>query len=121
MNNNFTFEQLPNVVEQIYNKLLGLEALLLTMSGDLRAKPEAKDILAIKEAAELLNLSVSSIYVLVHKKVIPVCKRGKRLYFSKDDLLRWIKEGRKKTAKEIDAEAESHLLQLNSTARRRAA
>lgn len=118
MDKNFTFEQLPNAVEQIYNKLLGLEALLLTMSGDLQPKPEVADIIAIKEAAELLSLSVSSVYGLVHKKVIPVCKRGKKLYFSKQELLDWIRDGRKKTAKEIDAEAEHHLLQLN---KRRAA
>lgn len=117
----FTFEKLPQAAEQIYNKLLGLEALLLTMSGNLQPKPEVADILTIKEAAELLGLSVSSVYGLVHKKAIPVCKRGKKLYFSRQELLDWIKDGRKKTAKEIDAEAERHLLQLNRTAGRRAA
>lgn len=85
------------------------------------APPEPEQLLTIQQAADLLNLSVSSIYGLTHRAVIPVCKRGKRLYFSKQELLDWIKNGRKKTAKEIDAEAERHLLQLNRTAGRRAA
>ena len=117
---NLSFEQLPNAVEQIYNKLLGLEALLLTMSGDLLPKPEANDILNIKGAAALLNLSVSSIYGLVHKKTIPVCKRGKKLYFSRADLLQWINAGRKKTTLEIDAEADAFVKQMTINRRRSA-
>jgi len=40
---------------------------------------------------------------------IPVCKRGKRLYFSKQSLFEWIKDGRKKTLAETASEAETYL------------
>jgi len=37
-------------------------------------------------------------------------KRSKRCYFSKHELIEYIKDGRKKTNKEIDAEVSEYLL-----------
>lgn len=71
--------------------------------------PQADEVLTIKQAAQLLCLSVPTIYGLVHRSEIPVSKRGKRLYFSKVELTQWIKDGRKKTTKEIATEAEHYL------------
>ena len=59
--------------------------------------PQADELLTIKQAAEILSLSVPTIYGLVSRREIPVNKRGKRLYFSKTELTQWIKDGRKKT------------------------
>jgi hypothetical protein len=41
----------------------------------------------------------------VSKNSIPYSKKGKRLYFSKQELINWIKEGRQKTITEISNEA----------------
>jgi excisionase family DNA binding protein len=71
--------------------------------------PDTDQLLTIKQAGELLNLSVATIYGLVHKADIPVSKKGKRLYFSKQELLDWVKDGRKKTHSEIAAEADNYL------------
>ncbi|HYG17161.1 MAG TPA: helix-turn-helix domain-containing protein [Bacteroidia bacterium] len=73
------------------------------------ATPEADELLTIKQAAQLLCLSVPTIYSLVSRAEIPVNKRGKRLYFSKAELTAWIKAGRKKTTAETAAEAEQYL------------
>ena len=73
------------------------------------ALQQADELLTIKQTAELLTLSVPTIYGLVHRAEIPVSKRGKRLYFSKAELTQWIKDGRKKTNTEIAAEAEQYL------------
>ncbi len=66
-------------------------------------------LLTIQQAGDLLNLSIPTLYGYVHRAEIPVCKKGKRLYFSKDDLTNWIKEGKKKTFAEISAEADLYL------------
>lgn len=66
------------------------------------------EFLTIKQAAELLSLSVPTVYGLVSRAEIPVSKRGKRLYFSMAELMEWIKAGRKKTTTEIAAEAEQY-------------
>lgn len=104
--NHITFEQLPQAVSKLYAKLEDIER-LLQQKTDLQ--PEADQLLTIKQAAEFLKLSVPTIYGLVSKSQVPVNKKGKRLYFSKQELTEWIKEGRKKTASEIEATASNYL------------
>lgn len=72
-------------------------------------QPEPEQLLTVQQAAELLNLSVPTLYGYTQRAEIPVCKRGKRLYFSKQSLFEWIKDGRKKTLAETAAEAENYL------------
>jgi len=66
-------------------------------------------LLTVQEAAEFLNLSVATIYSKVSKNELPVMKRSKRLYFSSKELMQYLKDGRKKSSAEIEAEAESYL------------
>lgn len=99
MDNNLSFEQLPKAIFQLYEKLNSIEALLL----DKNSLPESQQILTVKEAAEILHLSVPTIYGYVSRNEIPFSKKGKRLYFSKSELIEWIKQGRKKTLAEIAA------------------
>jgi predicted DNA-binding transcriptional regulator AlpA len=66
-------------------------------------------LLNIKQASTIISLSVPTIYSLVSKAQIPVSKRGKRLYFSKQELTDWIKAGRRKTVEEINHQAENYL------------
>jgi excisionase family DNA binding protein len=55
---------------------------------------ESKDkILDVREAAEVLHLTVTTIYAKVSKGEIPHSKRGKRLYFSLDELIEYVKGG----------------------------
>lgn len=70
---------------------------------------EADQLLTIKQTAELLSLSVPTIYGLVSRGEVPHSKKGKRLYFSKQELLEWVKAGRKKTNAEIAAAADDYL------------
>lgn len=98
-----TFEQLPKAVKDISDKVNNIERLLLAKSET--EQPKTTDLLTIKQAADFLTLSVPTMYGLVHRAEIPVNKRGKRLYFSKQELTDWIKAGRKKTADEISKEA----------------
>ena len=101
-----TFELLPKAVTQLHDKLDNIERLLQLRSND--PPPESDKLLNIQQAAEVLSLSVPTVYGLVHRAEVPVCKRGKRLYFSKQELTAWIMAGRKKTNSEIKAEANSY-------------
>jgi excisionase family DNA binding protein len=69
-----------------------------------------EQLLTIQEAAEFLNLTVPTMYGKVSKGELPVMKRSKRLYFSRIELLEYIKHGRKKTNAEIELEAKAYLL-----------
>jgi len=98
-----TFDQLPEAVSQVLNKLEKIEQFLLDKGN--KPQPEPEELLTVQGAAKLLNLSVPTIYGLTMRAEIPVCKRGKRLYFSKQELTQWIKAGRKKSLAETRAEA----------------
>lgn len=67
-------------------------------------------LLTIQEAAEFLSLTVPTMYSKVSKGELPVMKRSKRLYFSRTELLEYIKVGRKKSNTEIEQEAQTYLL-----------
>jgi excisionase family DNA binding protein len=67
-------------------------------------------LLNISQVAEYLSLSVPTIYGLVSKSQIPSMKRGKRLYFSLDEITEWVKSGRRKTKREIDTEIDNYLM-----------
>ena len=103
-----TFEQLPKAVTQLHEKLDNIERLLLLKGSD--QPVESDKLLTIQQAAEILSLSVPTIYGLVHRAEVPVCKRGKRLYFSKQELTAWIMAGRKKTVSEINNEANTYFI-----------
>ena len=72
------------------------------------SQPEPEQLLTVQQAAEFLNLSVPTLYGYSQRAEIPVCKRGKRLYFSKQSLFEWIKDGKKKTLAETAREAEQY-------------
>jgi excisionase family DNA binding protein len=103
----YTFDDLPETVNEINKKLDRLTRLFLL---DKKATPLQRDkLLTIEEASKMLTLKKSTIYVLVSKKKIPVSKKGKRLYFSSKDLEDWIREGRNATLKELDKRRDSFL------------
>lgn len=102
-----TFEQLPQAVSLLHDKLNNIEQLL--REGNKSASP-VDELLSIAQAAKFLNLSVPTLYGKVSRKEIPVNKQGKRLYFYKAELAEWIKAGRKKTALEIRQEAEQYII-----------
>lgn len=100
---NLTFEELPEAVAGLYVKLTKIEELLLELNQT--PKTEADQVLSVTAAAEFLSLAVPTLYGYVQRKEIPVNKRNNRLYFLKEELVEWIKAGRKKTASEAKAEA----------------
>jgi len=101
-----TFEQLPTAFTHLFNKVENIEKLLQKKQ---EAQPESDQLLTIQQAAEFLKLSVPTIYGLVSRSAIPVSKKTKRLYFSRQELTTYIKEGRRKTVSEIEAEADCFL------------
>lgn len=65
-----------------------------------------KSVFDISEAARFLGLSTSRLYHLVADKDIPHYKKGKAIYFKKDELEDWMTETRVKSNREILGKAE---------------
>jgi len=53
------------------------------------------DFLTIKQASEIINLAVPTIYALTCHKKIPYFKKGKKVYFKRSELEAWICSGKK--------------------------
>lgn len=90
---------MTNPFELIDARLSNIETLLL----DLKHQPQQVEptaipdqLLTIQQAAELLHLSVPTLYSKVSKRELPCMKRGKRLYFSQNELVEYVKHGGKK-------------------------
>lgn len=59
---------------------------------------ENDELLTVQSAAKFLSLSVPTIYTKISKGELPVIKRDKRCYFTKADLLSYLKDGKKQPA-----------------------
>ncbi len=68
-------------------------------------KTESEEIGGIDLAIEITGLAKPTIYSLVSERKIPHSKQGKRLYFSRQELTDWLKQGKRKTQAEMKVEA----------------
>lgn len=72
-------------------------------------KPK-NEILDINGAVEITGNSKNTIYQLTSKKLIPHFKRGRKLYFKRSELLKWIEAGKQKTVDEMLSDTDDYLL-----------
>ena len=101
---NLTIEKLPEAVYQLDQKLGRIERLLIEQ-GRLKTNESTNQLLTVDQAAEFLNLAKPTVYSMVSRGELPYMKRSKRLYFSREDLMAYIRDGRKMTNEEIKDDA----------------
>jgi excisionase family DNA binding protein len=87
----FSFDKLPEVIRQLFEKVERIELLL----QHLQPQPAEDTLLTLTEAADFLKTSPAALYTKVSRGEIPFSKPGRRLYFDKDELKKWVKQGRK--------------------------
>lgn len=108
MTENLTFDLLPQAVVMLTKEVSELKRLLIEKQE--QTSPEQpEELLTVQEAAKFLNLAVATIYSKVSRNELPVMKRSKRLYFSSNELMEYLKEGRNKSNAEIEQEADAYL------------
>lgn len=95
------FEDLPKAMAELTAKVDELFGVIKNVQPTVKNE----QYLTIEETAEFLSLSRPTIYSKVAKREIPHMKRGKRLYFLREDLETYLKGGRVKTINEIEADA----------------
>jgi excisionase family DNA binding protein len=106
-----TFEQTQQDVAEVKKDLKELKALLLNKA---ETQPQNNNPLTIKEVAELLSLSVPTLYAYVQRNEIPYHKKGNRLYFFKSEIIEdFLKTGKQKTINELEAETDGYLSNKN--------
>jgi excisionase family DNA binding protein len=97
----FTLLTADDISRAIRNELKAI----LAENGRGTAFAEADEIGGIALAMTLTGLAKPTIYSLCSERKIPHSKPGKRLYFSRRELIEWIQNGRRKTQAQIAIEA----------------
>ncbi|KPM50018.1 helix-turn-helix transcriptional regulator [Jiulongibacter sediminis] len=109
----YTFNELPEAVTAIANKLDVIERLLKLKNSKETEDFISNRLLTLDQACSLLKLQKSTLYSKVSRGEIPgVYKQAGRLYFKKEELLKWLEAGEKKTTTKILEEADQHLAGL---------
>lgn len=112
-----TFDQLPDMVALILEKLERIEALI--GAGDDTEHHIGKEMLTVDEAVKFMGLSKSSLYKMSADRALPVYKpNGKKIYFKKDDLVNFLKQNRVMSQQEIEQEAINYIVNRPSGKRK---
>jgi excisionase family DNA binding protein len=103
--NYISFDSLPQAVQELNAKM---DSIMMFLQS---AKPDVKqsDLLTIQEAASFLNLSKNTLYNKANKNELPYMKKGKRLYFSRVELMAYIKSGKISSIQEIQEQSNNYL------------
>jgi predicted DNA-binding transcriptional regulator AlpA len=96
---------------EIDRRLSNIETLILN-SLNKRTEATQNEIekpIKLDDVVKLTGLTKPTLYGYVQRNELPHFKKGNRLYFFKSEIIDWIKTGKKKTQKEIEAEANAYL------------
>lgn len=109
--NQINFESLPKAVGLLFEEVKQIKSLILESSTG----QHGDQLLTIQETAEFLHVQKQTLYSYVSKGLIPYNKRAGRLYFSKNDLIEWVKSGNKRS---FDVGEEAHKMITKRKAKR---
>lgn len=104
-----TFNEVPEALAAILQRQTDIENLLQKILSSQTPQQHQDELLTVQEAATFLTLSVPTIYGLISKGTIPYMKQSKRVYFSRKELINYLKTGRRKTQSEIESETDAYL------------
>lgn len=102
----YLFDELPTTIKKLHSKIDILFELVRDLKMD---RGDVSVPMDVYQAADFLRLAVRTIYDKVYKRQLPVYKKGKNLYFYKEELYSYIASGKLKTHEELKREAEAYL------------
>lgn len=94
--NQITFNDLPNVVGELCERIASMENLLAEkLAKQNEVKENTHVPMTVEEVCTYLGISKSSFYYKAKHGGIPVIKQGKHLFVYRDELDKWLETGRK--------------------------
>ena len=97
-NNELTFNDLPQVVAQLRDEVMGLRAMLLKQQEENRnnqVRENRHKPMTVEEAAEYTRIPIGTLYMKLGDGTIPATKPGKRYVLYQDELDKWLEANRK--------------------------
>ena len=93
MANEITFDKLSQAVGYLTEQVEQILKIVAALQP--QTAIDKHRLVEIDEARKITRKAKPTIYTLARKGLIPAYKRGEKLYFYEDELLRWIESGRK--------------------------
>ena len=92
---NLSFDQLPKAVGELLTKVDYVISRLDEKKDAAEASENTNDdqMMTLDEACQFIGKKRSTMYSLTSERRIPYRKRGNKLYFFQDELMKWITDG----------------------------
>ena len=93
-----TFNDLPQVVAQLRDEVMGLKALLTKQQEENRkhqVRENRHKPMTVEEAAKYTRIPLGTLYMKLGDGTIPATKPGKRYVLYQDELDKWLEANRK--------------------------
>ena len=107
-----TFNDLPQVVAQLRDEVMGLRALLLKQQEENKkhqVRENRHKPMTVEEAAEYTRIPIGTLYMKLGDGTIPATKPGKRYVLYQDELDKWL-EANRKNAVPLTADEENEAI-----------
>ena len=113
--NRITFDQLPDVVQNLSNKIDNIETLLMSILES-NGNSDKNKWFTIEGIANYLpnKPAVSTLRDKARRREIPCVKQGKRWLFNKAIIDKWMQSNSHKTVTQLSVEAESYVSSRNT-------
>ena len=94
------------IIEQRLNSIEQLLTELVTNANKPVIGEDKEEQMTVDQLSNYLTIARQTIYGKCGAKEIPHIKTGKRLYFKKSDIDKWLDSGKRQTATELHQQAE---------------
>lgn len=107
-----THNNLPEAVKHLLHEIAFIKAHLLNNAASILEPTQPvseKEFLTVDEVSEMIRLSKGTVYNMKCNGQIPCIKKGSRVLFEREVIEKWLREDRRKTNKQLQAEAEMEI------------
>ena len=111
--NVLTFNDLPQVVAQLRDEVMGMRTLLIKQQEENRKQQVCENRhkpMTVEEAAEYTRIPLGTLYMKLGDGTIPATKPGKRYVLYQDELDKWLEANRKNPIPLTDEEQNAAIL-----------
>ena len=111
-NKELTVNDLPQVVAQLRDEVMGMRTLLIRQQEENRkhqVRENRHNPMTVEEAAEYTRIPLGTLYMKLGDGTIPATKPGKRYVLYQDELDKWL-EANRKNAVPLTADEENEAI-----------
>lgn len=94
-----SYNELPEAISEVLKRISRIEEIITAPP----AQEQGEEVLNAKQAADLLQIAMPTLYAKVSKRKIRFRKPGKHLIFYRSELMDYLNSGRRNTSQEQEA------------------